>query len=258
MLDCHPDICCRGEGLFWRNFAVPLEALMEDRRRALTEKNTNLFRHTGGYPLPPPDHAEALLGTAVLLALRQQSAATPCRALGEKTPENIFFFPRLKALFPRAKLIAIARDPRDALASAWHMFYRPAPTTNVDAAKLAFVQTALPPILEGTRAMLAFAERYKGDFLALTYEELHRDQPAMLARMFAFLGVSTDDAIIADCVARTAFTAQSGGRRAGEADEAAFHRRGLPGGWEATLTPEMNDLVLRHLAWAFPAFGWKI
>jgi hypothetical protein len=29
------------------------------------------------------------------------------------------------------------------------------------------------------------------------------------------------------------------------------------GGWMSTLTPEMNELILRELGWMFPVFGWK-
>lgn len=113
MLDCHPDVSCQGEGLFWKQLAIPMESVMAQRGRALHDKNTELFRHTGGYPLPAPDDVEFLIGAAILLALRQQSGARSCLAIGDKTPENVFFFPRLRRLFPNAKFIAIASDPRD-------------------------------------------------------------------------------------------------------------------------------------------------
>ncbi len=257
MLDCHPDISCKGEGLFWRNLALPLEALIAERRRALETKNAALFKHTGGYKLPDGDHVETLLGTAILLALQQQCAAKPYQAVGEKTPENVFLFPRLKQLFPYAKLLVIARDPRDALASAWHMFYRQGPDEEETAAKLAFLRTALPPIVEGTRMMLAFEQQYPNDTMSVTYEALHTNQAEALTRAFDFLGVSTDPAIVSDCMHRTAFAALTGGRTPGESDASSFHRRGLPGGWEATLNQEMNELILRHMAWSFPKFGWR-
>jgi hypothetical protein len=93
MVDCHPHISCRGEGLFWKHLAVPLDAMMAERRQALDEKNTKLFRHTGGYPPPPPDHADAMIGTAILLALHEQAEGKPCLAMGEKTPRMYFSFP---------------------------------------------------------------------------------------------------------------------------------------------------------------------
>jgi hypothetical protein len=108
-------VSCRGEGLFQKQLAEPLEAMMVRRGEALAAKNTGLFGHTGGYPLPVPEDLDVLLGTAILLALRRQSAGKAGSAIGEKTPENVFLFSRLKQLFPRAKCIAIARDPRSAI-----------------------------------------------------------------------------------------------------------------------------------------------
>lgn len=258
MLDCHPEVSCNGEGLFWKNMALPLEKLMAERRQELHAKNTTLFAKAGGgYRLPPSDHTDTLLGTAILLGLRQHSADKPCLAVGEKTPENVFFFPRLKRIFPRAKLITIARDPRDALSSAWHMFCKPDARQNQDAAKLAFIRSAMPPIAEGARAMLGFEAQYPGDTMMLTYEDMLKDQTTLLARLFRFLGVSDAEGLVADCVRRSSFVAFTGGRPAGMADATSFFRNGRAGGWEDTLSPEMNELILQHLGWMFPHFGWR-
>ena len=152
MLDAHPDICCRGEGLLRQHLAEPLAKVMAERRAALAEKNTALFRHTGGFLPPPPGDDAVLLRMAVLLELRRQCAGGSYQAVGEKTPENVFFFPQLKALFPQAKFIGIARDPRDALTSAWYFFRS---GTGGDAAKSEFIRQALPSLNLGARAMLA-------------------------------------------------------------------------------------------------------
>ncbi len=257
MLDCHPDVSCKGEGLFWKQLAVPLETMMAQRRQALEAKNLALFRHTGGYPLPAPDDMEMLLGTAILLALRQQSAGTRCLAVGEKTPENVFFLPRLKRLFPGAKLIAVARDPRDVLTSAWHFFHQPVAGEDEAAAKKAFIRSALPSLGEGARAMIAFGERHPSDCMTVTYEELRRSPAPIAAGLFRFLGVSDQNDVVEDCLARTSFAVMTGGRPAGEQQNGSFFRKGTVGDWKSTLTPEMNEMVLRELGWMFPHFGWQ-
>ncbi len=154
LLDSHPEVSCRGEGLFMKHLAAPLDALMQQRAQAVTEKNKTVFRHADGYPLPDPGDADMLVGTAVLLALEHQRAGKDCRAIGEKTPENVFFFARLKRLFPAAKFIAIARDPRDLLTSAWHYFHRPAAGEDEAQAKIAFLQSAFPSLDQGARTTL--------------------------------------------------------------------------------------------------------
>lgn len=77
ILNAHPDVSCHGEGLFQKELAGPLEHMMAERGRALRAKNTHVFRHTGGYPLPPSDDTEFMLGTAILLALHQQAPGNP-------------------------------------------------------------------------------------------------------------------------------------------------------------------------------------
>ncbi len=52
ILNAHPDISCMGEGLFERHLAGPIDRMMAEWAGGLTAKNTKLFQHTGGYPIP--------------------------------------------------------------------------------------------------------------------------------------------------------------------------------------------------------------
>jgi hypothetical protein len=258
MLDCHPDVSCRGEGLFLRELVVPMERLMSERASALDAKNQKVFRDGAGYALPRADDTEFLMATAILLALRQQSEGRVCLAIGEKTPENVFFFPRLKTMFPGAKLICIVRDPRDVLTSAWHFFHQGTAGEDEVAAKMEFIRGALAPLNDGARTMMALAERYPVDCLIVTYEGLLQAPATELARLFCFLGVSHGDATVADCVARTTFARMTGGRPAGVEQSGSFFRKGVAGGWTQTLSAEMNAIILKELGWMFPHFGWRM
>ncbi len=254
MLDSHPDVSCRGEAQFRDHLAVPLDRAMRQRHQALHERNTTIFGHTGGYPLPDPGDTQFLLGTAILTAFRQQAAAREVRAIGEKTPGNLFFFPQLRALFPQAKLIGIVRDPRDVISSNWHRFQdRPGAT---EADRIAFIRQVLPMAVQWMRAMLDARERFPEHFRLVSYEALHRAPEPALAALFRFLDVPDGAEVVAECIARNSFTALAG-RPAGVAENGAFFRKGMPGDWPNTLTPEMNDMVLRALGWSFPHFGWQ-
>jgi hypothetical protein len=255
MLDAHPDINCRGEGLLHQHLAAPLAKIMSERRAALAAKNAGLFRHTGGFLPPSPDDDAALLRMAVLLELRRQCGGGSYKAVGEKTPENVFFFPELKALFPQAKFIGIARDPRDVLTSAWHFFRG---GSDDGAAKSDFIRLALPSLESGARAMLALVEANPADCVAVTYESLLQAPAPVLSHLCRFLGVTDDGVIVADCVARTRFAVSTGGRAAGVAQDRAFLRKGVSGDWTATLTPAMNAMVLDQLGWMYPRFGWTV
>ena len=200
---------------------MPLDQVMAARGRAIAAKNAAVFRHCGGYAPPAPGDGDVLLRTAILLALHRQCAGKACHAVGEKTPENVFFFPRLKHLFPGAKFIGIARDPRDVLTSAWHFFQKPLAGADEAAAKTAFVRTALPALEGGTRAMLGLAERYPADCLIVTYEALRHAPAQTLARLFGFLGVASGDGVVEACLARGSFSAMAG-RPAGVGQDGSF------------------------------------
>jgi Sulfotransferase family len=257
VLDSHPDVCCRGEGHFLKSLAEQLEKVMMDWRQALDDKNKAVFRHAIGYPLPEPEDTDFLIGTAVLLALERQCAGKSYHAVGEKTPENVFFFPRIKRLFPHAKFICIARDPRDLLSSAWHFFHKPTVSGDERTTKIAFIRRAIQGLQLGTRSTLALKQQYPSDCMIITYEHMLATTAAMAAGLFRFLGVSDRDDIVADCVARTSFAALTGGRPAGQAQDGSFFRKGVVGDWHSTLTPEMNEMILQELGWMFPIFGWK-
>ncbi len=256
MLDCHPDMCCQGEGLFLQQLAVPLEKAMVERAGVLDAKNKKLFQHTGGYPLPLAVDVEFLMGTGVLLALKQQMGGKTYRAVGEKTPENVFFYPRLQRLFPTAKFISIARDPRDVLTSAWHFFRPPVPNGDEIKAKIDFIRGALPSLADGARKMVAYHQENPSSHMMVTYDGLRTAPEPILAGLFRFLGVSDRADIVADCLKRTAFSAQTGGRPAGVEANGTFHRKGEVGTWRSTLNDQMSDIILAELGWMFGHFGW--
>jgi hypothetical protein len=256
ILDSHPAISCRGEGLFMKMLAEPLDATYAAWAKTLEEKNTGLFGHTGGYPVPTVEDRECLIASAVLMALSRQIGNKNVRAVGEKTPENVFFFRRLKEMFPAAKFIGIARDPRDVLTSAWHFFRRSAAAGGDDAAKRAFIEGALPSLAHGAKALIDLSTKFPSDCLLLTYRVLQKQPAETITRLFAFLGVSDHPDIVAATVNQTSFESMTGGRPAGSERRGEFLRKGVVGDWTLTLTQEQNELVLRELGWTFPYFGW--
>jgi hypothetical protein len=256
LLDAHPDISCRGEGLFRAYLAEPIDALTKAWGEALQAKNARNFAHTGGYLLPDDATADLLLRTAIIHALMRQGEGRAVRAIGEKTPENVFFAGRLERLFPEAKFIAIARDPRDVIASAWHFFRKPDGAADTDAGKEEFIRLALPSIAHGGRVMLEQAARAPDRFAVITYEALHTGPVETMAGLYGFLGVSAAPEIVQASLARTDFATQTGGRPAGVAQDGAFLRQGIAGGWRRTLTAAMGAVIANELGWMFDHFRW--
>jgi hypothetical protein len=257
ILDAHPDICCRGEGHFLNFLATPLGAVMQHRREQLQEKNTRLFRDLGGYKLPDPEDVEFLVGSAILMALAQQCEGHPYPIVGEKTPENVFYFPNLKRFFPTAKFVGIARDPRDTLVSAWHLIPKERRRGDEALEQMPFIRQAVGAVSQFTNGMLSLQRRYPADVMIVTYEALLNDAETTVAALYRFLGAGDSPAIVADSIARTSFAAMSG-RPAGTEDAGAFMRKGVAGDWRTQLTPEMNRLIVDQLGPLFAQFGWEM
>jgi hypothetical protein len=234
-----------------------MDRLVRQRREDLDAKNKKLFQGMDGYPLPTAGDFEFLVGTGILLALSQQSSGRSCQAVGEKTPENAFYFPNLKRLFPGAKFIGVARDPRDTLTSAWHLVRRREGHGEQTEAKSAFVVGAIEAVGQFLRALLDLRRRYPDDVMIVTYEDLSHTPDPALAHMFRFLGVTDAPEIVARCIDETRFIAMSGGRPPGEERSGAFFRKGVAGDWVTTLTPELSAAVVKQIGWMFAEFGWQ-
>jgi hypothetical protein len=256
MLDAHPEVSCRGEGLFLRHIALPLDKLVAERRQAIAGKNERLFRHTSGYDLPAGDEADAMLAAGVLLSLARQTCTRDVRAVGEKTPENLFLFERLKLLFPRAKFIGIARDPRDLVTSAWHFFGRHQPPSDNPDPLIGYLKVAMPSLVSGLRTLVEIMDRMQGECGVVTYEAMIRDPAPALAGLFRLIGVSDEPGIVTDCIARTRFEVMTQGRPAGAAQNGEFLRSGTVGTWRETLTEEAERMINADLGWAYERLGW--
>jgi hypothetical protein len=256
LLDLHPAVSCRGEALFPQDLARQLDAVMHAHSVAINAKNATTFRHAKGYPPPTLDDAEIMLGTAILLAFQRQCGGRVYDAIGEKTPENVFLFPRLKSLFPTARFIGIARDPRDSLSSAWHFWGKDNIGSGGHDAIAAFVEASLPAVEEGLQTFVVYAEQIPDDCRIFTYEQLLKMPGPITAGLCRFLGVSDDPALVAACVEGAAFPAVSGGRQPGDTREGAFHRKGVVGDWAATIPADLAARIVARLDWAYDWFGW--
>jgi len=257
LFDAHPDVCCKGEGLFPHHLEKGLTRIVEEWRQALSQKNNTLFRQSGGYQLPDDEDVDFLLATGILRAFNRQCRGGNYSAIGEKTPENVFLFPRLKRLFPHAKFVGVVRDPRDALTSALHIFYKAARNEGHDASPMDFILHSLGPMIQGTKAMLALCSQYPSACAIVSYEALIADPKTSVSRLFDFLGVESTSNIVDACLAKTAFSSLSGGRAPGEGRNSEFFRKGVVGDWKETLTPEINRVILDAMGEWFPFFGWK-
>jgi hypothetical protein len=242
MLDAHPQVACRGEGHLMNMLAPRLTELVERQNGYIETKNTTLFAGIAAYPRLGDGELRHLIATAVALSLAQLPEGPDVRAVGEKTPDNVFHFPLLRRLFPAARFVHIVRDGRDCAVSAWFHNHRIDPA----AAKTKF--GTFEQFVEGVatawvRCMAAgrqFAAAAPERCVVLSYERLVADPDEGLRAIFTLLGVDTGAATLAECRRLGAFEQMTGGRRPGETDESSFLRHGLPGDWRRHFSAEAS------------------
>ncbi len=247
LLNRHPAISCVGE-----SHLVPLLAriapLFDDHNRMQRERNERIFAGIDGFPpFPEIDAEDRRVFFDTLLSRMMAKAATKpeFRAIGEKTPEIVEQLDLLLSVVPDARIIHVIRDGRDVAVSSWHHLLRNAPPgtdlTGIDFPR--YMPLAAKSWNTLVRMGRAWGRAHPERYLELRYEALHADPDRVLEGLFAFLGVPSDAAIRADCVAATAFEALSG-RAAGQEDRQSFLRKGVPGDWQNWFDARLNDVYL--------------
>jgi hypothetical protein len=152
----------------------------------------------------------------------------PNKYLIEKTPTNIFEVPRIRRVFPEAKLIAVYRDGRDVAVSDKHH------RRNMGEGGY----TLEDSIKKWRRAMEAHLEyTAKYDILSFSYETMLGEPEQTVRRLLQFLGLPEAPAIVQDLVKRSSFEFTTG-RKRGKEDPNNFYRKGIAGDWVKSLTDE--------------------
>jgi hypothetical protein len=239
ILDAHPQVCCSGEGHFVHRWTEPLARLLNTYNRLLQDDADALFEGEPVYP--PVSQAELVRVARTFIEGRLAARAGPgVRWFGDKTPVYTDQLVNLDRIFPEARFIHILRDPRDVVVSRMGHFHRLAGGDVFTPGSEAYVKAVQDGASEWIRAVRlvdAFAAAHPGRVHELRYWELHERPLDALSRMFGFLGVAADPALLEGIARATSFEAMSG-RKPGEEDATSFLRKGQPGDWRVRLDPE--------------------
>jgi len=115
----------------------------------------------------------------LLSAMRYMTDKSPYEIIAEKTPTNALFIPRIRKMFPDAKIVFLARDGREVCASACKKWYGNTNRTYLKVAAL----------------WVLIARQYRKDVkniphLLLRYEDITADPEQWLPKLFEYIGVS--------------------------------------------------------------------
>ncbi|MGB3681465.1 MAG: sulfotransferase domain-containing protein [Rubrobacteraceae bacterium] len=271
-LNSHPDILCRGEGIFFGRGSD-----LGQRRGLLTPTSLygaladseNLRGWFEGSFWTRDDDADRHLDNLTRIALRyvlaEKLSASGKRIIGDKTPfvseEDI---EHINTIIPEAKVVHIIRDGRDVAVSAMHHLWNHAVDVgghlNIEPEELAkrdayrrdpeaFVAGG-ESIFDEARLRTGFAKSWKSmtasavvsgpallgeNYVEVRYEDLLERPVEKIQSLFEFLGVESGKDTARRCVEATSFE-QMSQRKRGEEDSASFFRKGVAGDWKNVFT----------------------
>lgn len=242
VLDAHPEVSCSGEGHFIERFSTPLAEVVREYNRHLGVVETQVYEGRPSYAPVDQTAFDAVVRSFILARLTARPLAPEVRWVGDKTPGNVIYLTQLNRLFPGARFVNIVRDPRDMVVSRLeHAVRAGLPRTDHDG-QHQIIRRAAQEWVTAVRAAQTFADANPGRLHSLRYEDMIADPEGEAGRLFAFLGVSTDAALVAQIAAATSFEALSG-RKPGQEDRTRFLRKGVAGDWRANLDPVAAELV---------------
>jgi hypothetical protein len=181
LLDSHSRIHCAPEIKFFKDFYG--DYLKDELRHA------RFFTTLASLELSEEERL-LLFGGAFVKSHEMAAARAGKARWADKNPENVLYLEQWRRLLPRGFIfVHMTRDPLDALASLTEIgFHKTVPPSLTDKAKL--LKTFLDA---GTR----YSEQYPASSTVVSYEELVREPEKTLMELFAFLGESFEQEVMA-------------------------------------------------------------
>ena len=258
LLDAHPAITCSGEGHFVDRLLKGMFRVRDDYNEQLRIDADRVYQ---GKPLYRPLANDVLLPAAreLIVRLMSQRATAESQWIGDKTPHNNRVFNDLRTLFPSALFINIVRHPYDVTVSRLHHRLRAGQADALDPASktyLTLVRATAQSWRDSQERVARFHARHPKQLLQLCYEDALAEPHATTARLFSFLGASTEPAIVMAAVKASAFETLSG-RAPGEEDRSSFYRKGVAGDWINTLDEKAIDIIDTECGQIFRQLGYR-
>ena len=267
LLNFHPEILCRGEGMFFeRNTSRSLLWAL-----SRSEEVQGWLARSPWTRQAPDEGLESMLGAFVSQAMRQRLEGLRKRTgtkkiVGDKSPfKSAHTIKDIGSVCPGARVVHIIRDGRDvAVSSAHHRWnnatdvgghrnltpdqvakreaYRSDPSAFLATGESIFAEVHVAEIArswnESVGGTVENAASLGGNYHELRYEDLLAEPVAEVRRLLEFLGADSGEKVARECVEAASFEQLSGGRAHGEEDSSSFYRKGIAGDWKNHFTEE--------------------
>lgn len=194
------------------------------------------------------DRSVRALIAGLLGAARRQSGKP---RIAEKSPNNVFVFRHLHAMFPHAAYVHVLRDGRDVVASLLSMDWRTLDGKRVDYTTDA--HAAARYWVSAIRSARAFADATHGRsrYHELRYEALIAEPEPVLRTLFEFLGEPWEPGVLDYHRHEHALGVES----STEAVKRPIYRSAT-GRWQRDLTPAQRDAVKREAGATLVELGY--
>ena len=174
-----------------------------------------------------------------------------------KEPNGSIGAPLLMEALPESRMVLLARDPRDVVASAmdarseggWNyernkQLYLQGQRVPANKNPDAFAEGRAKNYLEGMGKAKEAYDAHKGHKALVKYEDLRADALGTMKRMYSELGIEVDEGELAQVVKKHSWENIPEEKKG----EGKFYRKASPGGWKDDLTPEQAQIVERVTA----------
>ncbi|NNE42694.1 MAG: sulfotransferase [Gemmatimonadetes bacterium] len=171
----------------------------------------------------------------------------PGRYLVEKTPTNMPYVPRIKALFPESKLLAVYRDGRDVVVSDKYHLAR-------QYGKEMSFEQRIARWRDAMEAQIRYTAEY--GIHCVSYESLLERPREVLPGLMDYLELSPSEETVEDMIWRSSFEFVTG-RKRGEGDSGQFYRKGVAGDWRNHYTDDEKQAFSENAGDLLVALGYE-
>lgn len=281
-LNTHPEVLCKGEGMFFGRNMRPNEAV---RTLAAAFANCNDLKiwhdmrvnrwSNRSFEEDLPEMVRAIAD----YTLKTELTGSGKRLAGDKTPHYVSCLDEVYELYPDARIVHIIRDGRDVAISNMHASWQnaedrggPVSLKQEEAERRdaylgdrdGFLKSgesifSEPRIKQLSRSWKRVVSRgmedgrgfFGASYFEIHYEDLLNAPHPELTRLFEFLGVDSSAEPVSQVIEENRFEKMAG-RPSGQEDSASFHRKGVAGDWKEVFTPrdrrifkeEAGDLLI--------------